>query len=404
MPAPDGSIARNVAFAEHTARDCAARSGDLLPFITTANTARDMDAIRAVLGEPRLSYHGLSYGSYLGAVYVSLFPQHTDRIILDSAVDPARVWYEQWRTWSLGFALRLPDFTGWAAARDATYHLGATPEAVHRTYVELTARLDRDPIKLPDGSVISGNLLRLATFDSLYSDLKFPTLAQTWQRLVAGGVPADLAARRLGRPGLGAALAVPADNLHAAEWAVLCGDVAWPREIDTYAHNVAVDRRLFPDTAGFPANLLPCAFWPHRPVEAPVKVTDRGPRNVLILQNLRDPATPWISGRGLRQALGQRAAMVSVDQGGARRLPVARQSLRRPHRHRVSDRRHAAGPGSAVPRPAAQHRHPIADPAADAPRPPRLTSSPRELVINWLSTRPDEPGRGARGNLTPGSP
>jgi hypothetical protein len=77
-----------------------------------------------------------------------------------------------------------------------------------------------------------------------------------------------------------------------------------------------VDRRLFPRTAGFPANLWPCPFWRFRPVEPPVTVTGRGPRNVLVLQNLRDPATPWITGYGLRQALGRRAAMVSVDQGG----------------------------------------------------------------------------------------
>jgi hypothetical protein len=57
-------------------------------------------------------------------------------------------------------------------------------------------------------------------------------------------------------------------------------------------------------------------FWPSRPVEPPVKVGDAGPRNVLILQNLRDPATPWVGGFGLRTALGRRAAFVTVDGGG----------------------------------------------------------------------------------------
>jgi hypothetical protein len=78
---------------------------------------------------------------------------------------------------------------------------------------------------------------------------------------------------------------------------------------------VATGRKLFPDTAGMPDNLWPCAFWPTMPVEPPVALTDRGPRNVLILQNLRDPATAWVSGFGLREAMGKRAVFVSVDQG-----------------------------------------------------------------------------------------
>jgi pimeloyl-ACP methyl ester carboxylesterase len=316
-PAPDGSIASNVAFASTTAQGCAAHSGDLLPYLTTANTARDMDRIRRALGEPKLSYLGYSYGTYLGAVYASLFPQRTDRIILDSAVDPRRVWYDQFRTSSLGFALRLPDFTTWAAARDATYHLGATPSAVTGTYYAVAARLDQQPVTLPDGSVIAGNLFRLITSTLLEDDRNFPTLADFWQAMAGTGPPVSPAPRRpMFLPPADTAPQVPADNLRAAQYAVLCDDVAWPRDITTYARNVTIDRRLFPGTAGAPANLWPCAFWPYRPVEPPVGVTDLGPRNVLILQNLRDPNTPWITGYGLRQALGRRAAMVSVNQGG----------------------------------------------------------------------------------------
>jgi len=65
-----------------------------------------------------------------------------------------------------------------------------------------------------------------------------------------------------------------------------------------------------------PANVWPCAFWHFRPVEPPVRVTDHGPRNILILQNLRDPATPWITGFGPRTVLGRRAVMITVDAGG----------------------------------------------------------------------------------------
>jgi hypothetical protein len=64
-----------------------------------------------------------------------------------------------------------------------------------------------------------------------------------------------------------------------------------------------------------PANIWACAFWP-KPIEEPVRVTDEGPRNTLILQNRRDNATPWEDGLGLYQVLGKRAAFVGADNGG----------------------------------------------------------------------------------------
>jgi pimeloyl-ACP methyl ester carboxylesterase len=309
-PAPNGSINRNVAYARATARGCAATAGDLLPHITTANTARDMDRIRAALGEPKISYLGYSYGTYLGAVYVSLFPQRTDRIVLDSAVDPARVWYGVWSSWGEAIALRLPDFTKWAASHDDVYHLGATPRAVERTYYRIAGRLDHSPVEFP-GITVNGNIFREQTRGALYDDRAFPDLARFWQEF---SDPADPPARSAA---LATGAAEPAaDNSVAVLYAIVCGDVSWSRDITRYARNSAASRRMYPATAGMPANIWPCAFWAHRPVEPPVKVTDRGPRTVLILQNLRDPATSWRNGYGLRRALGHRAAFVTVNAGG----------------------------------------------------------------------------------------
>ncbi|WP_207922630.1 alpha/beta hydrolase [Micromonospora sp. KC606] len=310
-PAPDGSIARNIEFARTTARDCAAHSGELLPHITTANTARDMDRIRAALGEPKLSYLGYSYGSYLGAVYTSLFPGRSDRIILDSAVDPTQIWHGIWRQFGPSTAVRFPDFTAWAAARNDGYALGTTPAAVTRTYYATAAKLDREPVVTPE-LVLTGNVYRAITRALLYDDRNFPLLATIWQELAQATPPAALAALRR----RAAAAQAPADNSIAVLYAIACGDVAWSRDVDRYARDVAVDRRLFPITAGMPANLWPCVFWPNRPLEPPVAVTGKGPRNVLILQNLRDPATGWRSAFGLRRALDRRAAMVTQDAGG----------------------------------------------------------------------------------------
>jgi pimeloyl-ACP methyl ester carboxylesterase len=302
-PAPDGSIARNIAFARSFAAGCARHSGDLLPFVTTANTARDMDLIRTALGEERLSFFGGSYGTYLGAVYATLFPERTDRIVVDSAIDPRRVWRGFYRSWGASTALRLPDFTTWAAARDATYRLGATPRAVAAAFSVLAARLDRNPVTLPDGTVVNGNILREYTRLQVTDGANFPAVAAAWRYLATGD---------------GAPPAVPrfSDNYVSVLNAIACNDTAWPRDPGVYARDVAIDRRQFPVTAGMPANIRPCAFWPHRPLEPPVRVTSRGPRNVLIVQNTRDPSTSWRNALGLRHALGRRAVLVTVDAGG----------------------------------------------------------------------------------------
>ncbi|GIJ73530.1 alpha/beta hydrolase [Virgisporangium ochraceum] len=304
-PDPDGSIDRTIAAVREAAAGCVSHVGDALPHITTANTARDIDRIRAVLGEERISYLGYSYGSWLGTIYRALFPGRADRFVLDSAIDPARQGYEQKRLLGPAVELRLPDFTGWVAARDATYGLGATPAAVRATYDSLTRRLDATPVTLPDGTVVNGNTLRGYTHFQLYRDSNFPTLAGTWQFLAATGA----AQRTAAWPD------IPADNQGSVIAVIGCNDVAWPRDLDVYRRNVAVDRRLFPATAGQPSNVNACAFWPHRPAET-VRVTPGGRRNVLIVQNLRDPATPWVGALGLLRALGSAAGMVSIDQGG----------------------------------------------------------------------------------------
>jgi pimeloyl-ACP methyl ester carboxylesterase len=324
-PDADGSIAANVAFARSAARRCAARGGGVLPFITTANTARDMDRIRQALGETRTSYWGGSYGSYLGAVYASLFPGRTDRMVLDSAVDPDQIWYDEFRQQSAGMAKRFPDAAGYAADNSATVGLGSTTGQVTKAYLMLATRLDTRPQAIPGSTTkLTGNLLRFITFNLLYQDAAIPPLAQAWHAAadVADGKAtaedAGLLRQILEKvsPAATTSPGVPADNGVAAAYAVVCDDASWPGNAELYARNVAVDRKAYPLSGGAPANVWPCAFWRNKPVEPPVAVTDHGPRNVLILQNERDPATPLSSARGMRRALGSRAALVTVDAGG----------------------------------------------------------------------------------------
>jgi hypothetical protein len=112
-------------------------------------------------------------------------------------------------------------------------------------------------------------------------------------------------------------LAEPApDNSTAAGLAILCGDAPWSRSVERYRKELKIDTQLFPLFGAVGSNIWACAFWPHDPVERPVTIGPDGPANILIVQNLRDPPTPYAGALAMRVALGPRARMVSVDQGG----------------------------------------------------------------------------------------
>ena len=89
-----------------------------------------MDSIRQALGLKQISYYGFSYGTYLGQVYSTLFPSHVRRLIMDSNVDPRKVWYQANLDQDVAFERNINIWFGWLAKYDSVYHLGATRQAV----------------------------------------------------------------------------------------------------------------------------------------------------------------------------------------------------------------------------------------------------------------------------------
>ncbi|WP_250557840.1 alpha/beta fold hydrolase [Pseudonocardia lacus] len=319
FPAADGSITANVDLARAVAERCASTAGADLRFFTTANTARDLDLVREALGEQKISYWGQSYGTYLGAVYNALFPDRADRVVLEGNVDPTEVWAGSAAGWGKGMAERFPDAAA-VAAQDAALGLGDNVDEVTRTYLALADRLDRTPAPVPGTPLaLSGAMLRSVTYGLLLDNETLPLLARFWSTAahLADGTPteADAAVLEQVFAAAPAAPGVPADNQATMFLALTCGDAEWSDDIDGYAARVAADRRAWPLTAGMPVGVWPCAFW-SEPLEAPVAVTDDGPRNTLVLQNRRDNATPWDDGVALREVLGDRAGFVGVDNGG----------------------------------------------------------------------------------------
>ncbi|MFE8910450.1 alpha/beta hydrolase [Streptomyces globisporus] len=297
---------------ESVAKKCAAsETADVLPHITTANTARDLDRVRKALGESKASYFGISYGTYLGSVYATMFPRSTDRVFLDSVTGPGGWDASFARNLSRGFEDRFPDFTKFAAAQNKKYGLGKTPAAVEETYFDIAAKLDRKPSA--DG--FTGAAFRHVTFANFYYDSKLPELAEIWKALDTGKPVPQPKSGKGETPTTGSS-GVPSDNYVASQMHVICNDSNWPANVSVYARNVEQDRKAHPKFGAAGANITPCAFWPSEPAEKPVKLTDRGPSNILLLQNRRDPATPLSGARETRAALGSRARLVTADQGG----------------------------------------------------------------------------------------
>ncbi|NUQ98939.1 MAG: alpha/beta fold hydrolase [Streptomyces sp.] len=309
-PAPDGSVTENMRTARRVAAACATNGGELMRHITTKDNARDIDRIRAALGEPRLSAWGVSYGTYVGAAYSEMFPQRTDRIVLDSNdnPDPIRAERALLAAYEVGVEDSFPEFAKWASAPGNPYRLADTAAEVRPLFLRLAARLDREPLPWPGANPeeLNGNVLRQTMLDSLDDPDHFPILAKLIAAARKGTVPP--------------APATPPDavmqNLVAVGAATVCNDAAWPRDAATYQKDVDAGRAEYPLTAGMPKSAMVCAAWPWQPKETPVRVTGRGPSNVLLVQNRRDVETPLSGALKLREALGRRAVMVTVNSTG----------------------------------------------------------------------------------------
>lgn len=318
-PGAGGDIQANIASAKAIAAQCAT-IGDELQYFTTANTARDLDRIRQALGVPKISYWGQSYGTYLGAVYTALYPQHTDRMVLEGNVDPTTAWVKQLDLWNQGMNARFPDAARVAAASDLG--LGSTVAQVTSNFLALANHLDSTPAVVPGAGVaISGGLLRGVTYEMLLHNETLAPLTQFWKAaadLSAGKTPtaADVAVLQQVLGGSSTDPGVPADNQVTMTMAIICGDASWSRDVESYAKASAAARVKYPLSDGMPDNIVPCAFWSKAPIEPLVQVGSHGPRDILILQNRRDNATPWESGLGMRRTLGARAGFVGVDNGG----------------------------------------------------------------------------------------
>ncbi|MER5493066.1 alpha/beta hydrolase [Streptomyces sp. NPDC002490] len=291
-PVPDGEADKRVqrGLAAAYADGCAERSGEMLPHMTTPNTARDLDVIRAALGEEKLNFLGVSYGTYLGAVYGTLFPDHVRRLVADSVVNPSRkkIWYQANLDQDVAFQMRWNDWLTWVAQHDATFHLGTTRAAVEQRWNALRAAAKKNPI----GGLV-GPAELIGFFQAApYYDSRWVPVARAWSQYEAGNTQAlvDAAAPDLTDTEGNAA----AENGNAVYTAVECADARWPRDWRTWDRDNTRLHQKYPFLTWSNAWMnLPCATWKSKQ-HTPVEVTTRkGLPPVLIVQATRDAATPY---------------------------------------------------------------------------------------------------------------
>ena len=236
------------------ANDCEQRFGWLLPYMTTQDVARDMDTIRAAFGVSKINYYAFSYGTYIGQVYATLFPEHLRRMVLDSTVDPTGVWYANNVGQDYAFQGRMDAFFAWVAKYDGTYHLGSTAAQVQAAWYRARNRVLAHPVN----GMIGADEFDDTFLQGGYLDQLWPGFAQALSSYLNSGQTGDLISQYQ-------ADGAQNENEFAVYNAVQCSDVNWPRNWSFWTSDTERIYRTAPfqawDNAWFNAA---CAFWPVR--------------------------------------------------------------------------------------------------------------------------------------------
>ncbi|MFF5206525.1 alpha/beta hydrolase [Streptosporangium sp. NPDC000396] len=307
VPGNEREEAVLVARAREYAEACGNRWSWVLPHMSTENSARDMDAIREALGEPKISYLGYSYGSYLGAVYATLFPDRVKRLVLDSVVDPRKVWYASNLSQDLTFDRRHQDFLKWTARHNDVYKLGATGRSVSFAWYAMRERLGTRPA----GGVVGPSELDDIYSVAGYSDMVWPQLARAFSAYVKKGDTAPL----VGAYRRHVEADAKAENNYAVYLAVQCRDAAWPRSWADWRTDMVKMHARAPFLTWLNAWYnAPCAFW-SEPGGTPVKIQD-SPKlpPIMIAQAEHDAATPYAGALQMRK-LFSGARLLTVPGG-----------------------------------------------------------------------------------------
>lgn len=277
------------------AAGCGKQSGAVLPHVSTVEAARDMDVLRATLGDEKLSYVGASYGTFLGATYAGLYPDRAGRLVLDGAMDPSLPARRMNRDQTAGFETAFRSFAKDCVARKDC-PLGTQDEAdASKRLKSLFADLDRTPLPTgdSDGRKLGEALATAGVIAAMYDEAAWPQLraaltSATKEKDGAGLL--SLSDSYYERDGDGTYA-----NLMFANAAVNCLDL--PPAFAT-ADDV---KKSLPDFEkaspvfgeGLAWASLNCAYWPVKATGEPHRIEADGAAPIVVVGTTRDPATPY---------------------------------------------------------------------------------------------------------------
>ncbi|MBM9620231.1 alpha/beta hydrolase [Streptomyces zhihengii] len=274
------------------AAGCEKRSGEVLPHVSTVEAARDMDILRAVLGDEKLNYVGASYGTFLGATYAELFPDRTGRLVLDGAMDPSLPARTMNRDQTAGFETAFQSFAA-DCVEQADCPLGTTSAAdAGKRLKAFFAQLDAKPVPTGESRALGESLATTGVIAAMYDEGAWPQL-----RSALGAA----------QKGDGAPLLAMADsyyereadgsyaNLMFANAAVNCLDL--PPAFDS-AEEVRAAVPEFEKASpvfgkGFAYASLNCSYWPQEATGKPHRIEAKGAAPIVVVGTTRDPATPY---------------------------------------------------------------------------------------------------------------
>ncbi|MFJ8701325.1 alpha/beta hydrolase [Streptomyces ardesiacus] len=279
------------------AEGCGAGAPKLLRHVSTVEAARDMDVLRAVLGDEKLNYVGASYGTFLGATYAGLFPDRTGRLVLDGAMDPSlparRMNLEQ----TAGFETAFQSFAKDCVKRSdcPLGGKGTSPEQVGKNLTSFFDDLDAKPIPAgdADGRRLTESLATTGVIAAMYDE-------GAWQQLRESLTSAM-------KEKDGAGLLILSDsyyergadggysNLMYANAAVNCLDLpaafSSPDEVRDALPDFEKASPVFGEGLAWAS--LNCAYWPVKPTGEPHRIEAAGAAPIVVVGTTRDPATPY---------------------------------------------------------------------------------------------------------------
>nr|WP_313675724.1 alpha/beta hydrolase [Mycolicibacterium sp.] len=295
------------------AQKCADRLGkQFLAGVGTASAARDMDAVRAALGEEKINYLGFSYGTELGTAYLERFPERVRTMVLDGAIDPTRDPLQSLVEQMAGFQVAFNDYAADCATSPAC-PLGTDPAQFVTRYRQLVDPLVTRPAATSDPRGLSYADALTGTVNALYTPVYWKYLTSGLLGLQRGDGADDLLLLADdyegrdddGRYGSG----------QDAFNAIRCVDSPTPANPAAWAE---VDRQIrqrapflsYGQYTGFAPRDL-CAFWPVPPTSSPHEASPAPAGSVVVVSTTHDPATPYQAGVDLARQL--KAPLITYD-------------------------------------------------------------------------------------------